>query len=107
MEDVHWRTRFDLLSLDEALQALAGEDERVSEVLQMRFFGGYEFGEIAEKLQVSLSTIERDAAYGLSWLRNSSRRRAMDEHPTRSGTAQGAVPCGRRSVARPAPQVPG
>jgi RNA polymerase sigma factor (TIGR02999 family) len=60
--------QMDVLSLDEALGALAGEHPREAEVLQMRFFGGCDLAEIAEALGVSLRTAERDSRFGLAWL---------------------------------------
>jgi RNA polymerase sigma factor (TIGR02999 family) len=70
VEDVQGLSRFQVLSLDEALEALAGEDEHEAEVLQMKFFGGYEMAEIAAALGVSLSTVEKRARFGLAWLRD-------------------------------------
>jgi RNA polymerase sigma factor (TIGR02999 family) len=44
-----------LLALDEALTALAVENPREAEVLEMRFFGGYEMAEIADAMDVLLT----------------------------------------------------
>jgi RNA polymerase sigma factor (TIGR02999 family) len=63
-------SQLEVLSLHEALTALAGEHPREAEVLQMRFFGGCEMAEIAQALSVSLSTVERDSRFGLAWLRD-------------------------------------
>ena len=68
-------SRAEVLPLDEALDALAGEHPRVAKVLEMRFFGGYTLEEIADLLtsdskSVSLSTVERDSRFGLAWLRD-------------------------------------
>ncbi len=69
-EDVRRLSHIEVLSLDEALEALAGEYPREAAVLEMRFFGGYEMPEIAEALDVSLRTVERDSRFGLHWLRD-------------------------------------
>jgi RNA polymerase sigma factor (TIGR02999 family) len=65
----------DVLVLNEALEALAGEHQRAAAVLEMRFFGGCEMPEIAEAIssisdRVSLRTVERDTRLGLAWLRD-------------------------------------
>jgi RNA polymerase sigma-70 factor (ECF subfamily) len=57
-----------LLDLDEALQRLAQDDPRASQIVEMRFFGGMQFREIAEKLDVPQRTVERDWTYARTWL---------------------------------------
>jgi RNA polymerase sigma factor (TIGR02999 family) len=52
--------RLDVLAVHEALNRLAGLHERQSQVVELRFFGGYSVAEIAELLQVSVSTVESD-----------------------------------------------
>src|SRR5262245_8889584 len=76
-DEVHGSSHLDVLSLHEALDALAGEHPRAAAVLEMRFFGGYSMEEIAEVLSsefepesVSLRTVERDSRLGLAWLRD-------------------------------------
>jgi RNA polymerase sigma factor (TIGR02999 family) len=59
----------DLLALDEALAELAGLDERKARVLELRFFGGLKNPEIAETLDVSLNTVEKDWYAARAWLR--------------------------------------
>lgn len=49
-----------LLDLDEALQQLAAVDERLSRVVELRFFGGMTEVEIAHVLGVTERTIGRD-----------------------------------------------
>jgi RNA polymerase sigma-70 factor (ECF subfamily) len=68
-------SQIEVLSLHEALNALAGEHPRAAAVLEMRFFGGCDMTEIAEALSsesdsVSLRTVERDSRLGLAWLRD-------------------------------------
>lgn len=50
----------DLLTLDEALCALARRDARLEKVVECRFFGGLSVRETAEVLGVSARTVERD-----------------------------------------------
>jgi RNA polymerase sigma-70 factor, ECF subfamily len=57
-----------MLDLDVALTELARKDERKAQVVEMRFFGGMEFGEIAEALGVSMITAKRDWEFARAWL---------------------------------------
>ena len=50
----------DLLDLDEALHALAGESPRLAQLVEYRFFGGMSIPETAEILELSTRTVERD-----------------------------------------------
>ena len=58
----------DLVALDDALTALAALDERKSQVVEMRFFGGLSLEETAEALQVSRDTVKRDWKMAKLWL---------------------------------------
>jgi len=61
-------TQQDLLSVDEALKALAKVDERKSQVVELRFFGGLSVEETAEVLKVSPETVARDWRLAKAWL---------------------------------------
>ena len=50
----------DLVAVHEALDLLAGLHERQSQVVTLRYFGGMTVPEIAESLEVSVGTVERD-----------------------------------------------
>ena len=58
----------DVLAVDEALKRLAGFDPRQAQVLEMHFFGGLTFEEIADQLGVSSRTIKRDWEMARAWL---------------------------------------
>ncbi len=58
----------DLVALDDALEALAAIDQRKSQVIEMRFFGGLSVEETAEALQVSADTVMRDWRLARVWL---------------------------------------
>ena len=58
----------DLISLDNALQALARMDARKAQVVELRFFGGLSVEETAEVLQVSPVTVMRDWGTARAWL---------------------------------------
>ncbi len=59
----------ELVALDEALAALAEFDERKSQVVELRFFGGLTLEEAAAVLDVSPDTVRRDWRLAKSWLR--------------------------------------
>jgi len=58
----------DLVALDDALQAFAQVDERKSQVIELRFFGGLSVEETAEVLGVSVDTVMRDWKLARAWL---------------------------------------
>jgi len=58
-----------LVSLDDALKALAAIDPRQSEVVELRFFGGMSIEETAEALKVSPATVSLDWTFARAWLR--------------------------------------
>jgi RNA polymerase sigma-70 factor (ECF subfamily) len=58
----------DLVALDDALQALAVFDERKSQVVELRFFGGLSVEETASVLRVSPDTVMRDWKLAKAWL---------------------------------------
>jgi DNA-directed RNA polymerase specialized sigma24 family protein len=57
-----------VLAVHEALDRLSALDARKAQVVEMRFFGGMEFEEIAEALNVSLITAKRDWQFSRAWL---------------------------------------
>jgi RNA polymerase sigma factor (TIGR02999 family) len=50
----------ELLALDDALEGLRSLDERLGRVVDLHFFGGLSFEEMAEVLAVSPRTVKRD-----------------------------------------------
>lgn len=66
--------RADVVALDEALTALATIDQRKSEVVELRFFGGLGIEETAEVLNVSPETVKRDWKLAKAWLRRELRQ---------------------------------
>src|SRR3984893_471339 len=60
--------RVDLLALDDALTSLASFDQRKSQVVELRFFGGLTAEETAEALGVSAETVHRDWKVAKVWL---------------------------------------
>lgn len=58
----------DLLALDEALDALALEDPRAAQLVELRYFSGLTQDEAAAALSVSMATVARDWTYARAWL---------------------------------------
>ena len=66
---IEWRDRqVELLDLAEALDDLAGQHDRVNEVVMLHWFGGLKYADVAHLLGVSPSTVEKDFRYALAWL---------------------------------------
>lgn len=63
----------DVVALDHALEALARVDERKSQVVELRFFGGLSIEETAEALGVSRETVKRDWTFAKLWLQRHLR----------------------------------
>lgn len=58
----------ELLALDEALLRLDVINNRQSRVVELKFFGGLGHKEIAEVLNVSIQTVQRDWRFARAWL---------------------------------------
>src|SRR6186997_1140633 len=58
----------ELLALDEALQSLAAQDPRKSQIVELRYFGGLSVKETAEFLKLSQRTVEREWTMAKAWL---------------------------------------
>ena len=67
--------RADLVALDDALNALAAIDQRKSQVVELRFFGGLGVDETAEVLKVSPETVKRDWKLAKAWLLRELKQR--------------------------------
>lgn len=57
-----------LLALDEALERLASVNERLSQVVECRYFGGLTEEETAQALGVGTRTVQRDWVKARGWL---------------------------------------
>jgi len=58
----------DLLALDEALKGLAAIDERKSQIVELRFFGGLSVEETAEVMKIAPITVMREWNKAKAWL---------------------------------------
>jgi len=66
----------EVVDLDETLERLAEIDQRKSQIVELRFFGGLSIEETAEVLDVSPGTVMRDWTLAKAWL-----RREMSTNP--------------------------
>jgi RNA polymerase sigma-70 factor (ECF subfamily) len=58
----------DIVDLDDALDVLAVMDQRKTQVVELRFFGGFSVEETAKVLDVSVETVYRDWKLAKVWL---------------------------------------
>ena len=57
-----------ILELDDALQRLAVQDPRKSELVELLFFGGLTYDEAAAALKISPATVHRELTLAKAWL---------------------------------------
>jgi RNA polymerase sigma-70 factor, ECF subfamily len=58
----------DLIAVNQALDALAAIDARKSRIVELKFFGGLTTAEMAEVMELSPATIEREWNFSRAWL---------------------------------------
>lgn len=58
----------EVLAIDEALGRLALIDEKMSRMIEMRYYGGLSVKETAEVLSVSTAKVNRDCKFARAWL---------------------------------------
>lgn len=68
----------DLLTLESALARLEEVDPRGAEIVALRFFSGLSVPEVAEHLDVSVSTVEGKWTHARAWLRRELRGQAPE-----------------------------
>lgn len=59
----------EMITLDEVLTKLAKTDEVKAKIIEHRYFGGFTVEEVAEILDVSPSTVEREWRFARAWLK--------------------------------------
>ncbi len=57
-----------IVELDDALQRLAAQDQRKSELIELLFFGGLTYDEAASALKISPATVHRELTLAKAWL---------------------------------------
>ncbi len=58
----------EIVELHEALERLAALDPRKAEVVELKYFGGLNYEEIAEVVKISAITVRRDWEFARAWL---------------------------------------
>jgi RNA polymerase sigma factor (TIGR02999 family) len=58
----------DVIALEEVLIELANRDAQAVKIIELHFYGGLTFDEIARLLDVSLSTVMREWRFARNWL---------------------------------------
>ena len=58
----------EIVDLDEALERLATLDSRKAQVVELKYFGGLNYDEMAEVLKISRVTVRRDWEFARAWL---------------------------------------
>ena len=64
----------DSLEIDDLLSQLAASDERMAQIVELRFFGGLTNAEIADAIGVHERTVKRDWQVARAWLYSRLRR---------------------------------
>jgi RNA polymerase sigma factor (TIGR02999 family) len=78
IEDLPQPAERDVIALSDALSGLAAFDARMSQVVELRFFGGLSVEETAEVLTVSPETVMRDWKTAKAWLLRELRQSKPD-----------------------------
>lgn len=74
--DLSSKRSWELIALDDALNALAEIDPRKARIVELRFFAGLEVKETAEVVGVSPETVMREWKLARAWLSMQLRREA-------------------------------
>jgi RNA polymerase sigma factor (TIGR02999 family) len=74
----------EVLAVHEALSELEKEDARSAAIVKLRYFAGCSVPEIAELLEISPSTVDRQWAFARAWLRTqiSGGARGFEDSPS-------------------------
>jgi RNA polymerase sigma factor (TIGR02999 family) len=61
---------FDVIALDDALESLHQLEPRLAQVIELHYFGGLTYEQIATSLSASTATVHRDIRLARAWLLN-------------------------------------
>ncbi len=59
----------DVVAVHDALLAFEQMDARAAKVVELKFFGGLDYDEIAQTLDISVATVKRDWTLAKAWLK--------------------------------------
>lgn len=80
----------DILAIDEALARLEATDARKGQIVNLRYFAGFTEKQVAETLDISLSTVEREWRYCRRWLYTQLAPRDTEPNNDEPGDATGS-----------------
>jgi len=61
---------FDVVALDDALEGLQQMEPRLAQVIELHYFGGLTYDQIAAAVDMSAATVHRDIRLARAWLLN-------------------------------------
>ena len=64
----HGQDNPDVLVVEEALEQLSDLDPRKAQVIELSFYGGLTYEEIAEALSISPATVDRELRFAKAWM---------------------------------------
>jgi len=64
----HGQNNPDVLVVEEALEQLNQIDQRKAQVIELSFYGGLTYDEIAEALEISTATVDRELRFAKAWM---------------------------------------
>jgi RNA polymerase sigma factor (TIGR02999 family) len=63
-----------IIALDDALQSLASLNQRKAKIIELHYFGGLSYDEMAEALGISTATVHRELRLAKAWLHNELKK---------------------------------
>jgi RNA polymerase sigma factor (TIGR02999 family) len=67
-DDASSRIDVDVIALDDALERLMKLEPRLAQVIELRYFGGMTYEEVASAVSTSTATVHRDIRLARAWL---------------------------------------
>ena len=62
------QTNLDIIAIEDALEKLESIDPRKAQAIELSFYGGLTYDEIAETLAISPATVDRELRFAKAWL---------------------------------------
>jgi RNA polymerase sigma-70 factor, ECF subfamily len=69
-EGIPGRGDFNIIALDDALESLAQVEPRLAEIIELYYFGGLTYEQIAASIDASPATVHRNIRLARAWLSN-------------------------------------
>jgi len=68
--EISLQSEVDVIALDDALEGLLQLEPRLAQVIELHYFGGMTYDEIAASVGASAATVHRDIRLAKAWLLN-------------------------------------